>query len=75
MVMGKAGSLEYMAPEVACGGFHSSPCDIWSLGKTLITVLNGGWLNVEHREMLSILPMQRPTAAQLCWKFQKISYS
>ena len=70
-LVGKAGSMAFMAPEVACGGFHGTPCDLWSLGMTLRALLNGDILNFEHKCMLSPIPSQRPTAAQLAYKFPK----
>lgn len=70
-LVGKAGSMAFMAPEVACGGFHGPPCDVWSLGMTLRALLNGEILNFEHKAMLSPIPSQRPTAAQLAFKFPK----
>lgn len=36
-----AGSLGYAAPEVLQGTGHGKPCDIWSLGVVMYTVLSG----------------------------------
>jgi calcium/calmodulin-dependent protein kinase I len=68
-LLGKAGSVAFMAPEVSLGGVHGSPCDIYSLGLTLQVLLSGGFLNSDHRRMLSFSQALRPTAAQLAFKF------
>lgn len=41
MLTSVAGSLGYAAPEVLLGTGHGKPCDIWSLGVIMYTVLSG----------------------------------
>lgn len=40
-IMNAAGSLGYAAPEIFGNEGHGKPCDVWSLGVVLFTVLSG----------------------------------
>lgn len=59
---GRAGTLAYMAPEVHKGGRYDHTVDIYSLGLTLYSLLNGGRMPFCPAAPASVTPADREKA-------------
>ncbi|CAI9087302.1 OLC1v1021339C1 [Oldenlandia corymbosa var. corymbosa] len=56
-IEGVRGATDYAAPETLRNGVYGKPADIWSLGHTVLYMMNGRmWINREHKRLRLEIP-------------------